>query len=334
MSSNQHSEAASADQIPRRQLGNSDLFVSAIGLGLWPIAGVSTLGTTEADSLATIHQALDCGINFIDTAYSYGFSGESDQILSRVLHDRRQEMIVATKVGQYFNADRQRCVDASPKTIRQHAEESLHRLGLESLDILYLHCPDPNIPISDSAGAILDLVESGKVRYAGISNVNTAQLKTFHEVCPVVVAQPPYNMLQPDAVSEIQEICSTQSIGIACYWALMKGLLAGHFERDHEFDPADKRLTYEIYQGEAWIRAQDLLDELRIIAKDFDCTVAQLVLSWTIQQPNITSALCGAKRPEQIYESAETLRVAGRVGADATAIEAIEQARNRFATSN
>ncbi|MFN3189839.1 MAG: aldo/keto reductase [Aureliella sp.] len=333
MSSSPSHKLSRSDGLPRRRLGNSDLHVSAIGLGLWPIAGVSTLGTTEANSLATIHQALDCGINFIDTAYSYGYDGESDRILSQVLRDRSGEMIVATKVGQHFDASRQRRVDATPATIRRHTNESLTRLGIETVDILYLHCPDPNVPVADSASAIRELIESGKARYAGISNVSAEQLATFCEVCPVVVAQPPYNMLQQDAVAEIRPICDVQSIGIACYWALMKGLLAGRFERDHQFDPADKRLTYEIYQGESWARAQNLLDALRTIARDNQCTVAQLVLTWTVHQPNITSALCGAKRPDQIRETAETLSVASRLGEDSTALAAVKVALDNYAAS-
>lgn len=289
-----------------RELGSSGLRVSAIGFGCWPIAGVSTLGTNEQDSLATIHAALDHEINFIDTAYSYGYDGESDRLLARVLRDRRSEVVLASKVGQAFNPSRQRVVCGRPEVLLQQARESIQRLKVEQLDVLYLHCPDPEVPIQESAGAIAEALSQGIAKCAGVSNVNLNELVEFHGVCPASVVQPPFNMLQQSAVLELRNFCRNQNIAIANYWALMKGLLAGGMQRNHEFDPKDKRLTYEIFQGQAWERAQDLLDSLRSIARDLKCTVSQLVLLWTIRQPGITSALCGAKRPEQIMETAKT----------------------------
>jgi methylglyoxal reductase len=298
-----------------RQLGNSKLRVSAIGFGCWPIAGVSTLGTNDRDSLDTIHAAIDHDVNFIDTAYSYGYEGESDRLLAQVLKERRKEVVLASKVGQAFDSNRQRVVCGRPEILLQHVKESIERLKVERLDVLYLHCPDPAVPIQESAAAIAEALDQGFAQCAGVSNVNLNELREFHSHCPVSVVQPPFNLLQQNAVVELRDFCREQNTALASYWALMKGLLAGAMARDHEFDSADKRLTYAIFQGDAWERAQDFLDRLRLIARDFECTVSQLVLLWTIQQPGITSALCGAKRPEQIIETAKTTKLLHTVAA-------------------
>lgn len=277
---------------------------SSVGLGCWPIAGISSLDVNDQDSLRTIAVALDCGINFFDTAYSYGFKGQADLLLAKALKGRTGGTIVATKVGTHYDSQGQRIVDGRPETLIRHAKESLDRLNRDCLDVLYLHTPDPNVPLEESADALAELMSSGIVSYAGVSNVNLQQLQLFHSRCPVTVVQPYFNMLQREVVGELREFCLAEKISIACYWVLMKGLLAGRMQRDHQFDPADRRLTYPVYRGEAWQRAQDLLDELRSISKELNCTVAQLVVAWTIAQPGITVALCGAKRPEQITETA------------------------------
>lgn len=290
-----------------RQLGTSDLQVSSIGFGCWPISGVSTLEVTDAESTATLHAALDAGINFFDTAFSYGYSGEADRLLAPVVQSRRDELVLASKVGMSFDARRERVVDGRPATLLEHAAICLQRLGVECLDVMYLHVVDPDVPIAESAGAIKEIIQRGWARYAGVSNVDSHELAAFHAECPVVVVQPPFNMLQQASLRELRETCEADQISIANYWALMKGLLTGKFTRDHQFDPRDKRLTYSIYQGESWQRSQDFLDGLRLIASEVECTVSQLVLAWTVRQPGIVSALCGAKRPDQIRETAAAM---------------------------
>lgn len=285
-------------------LGNSDLQVSSVGFGCWPIAGVSSLDVNDADSLATIHAALDSGINFVDTAFSYGYEGEADKLLAQVLQTRRAEVVLASKVGSHYDANRARIIDGRPETLVAHAREACVRLAVEQVDVIYLHEVDPQVPLADSAAGIQEIVTLGLARYAGVSNVDAQQLATFHAICPVVVVQPPFNMLQTAKVDCIRNFCLQHQISIACYWVLMKGLLAGKLPRNHQFDPADRRLTYPIYQGQAWERSQDLLDQLRQLSSQLRCTVAQLVIAWTLAQPGISVALCGAKRPSQIQETA------------------------------
>ena len=290
-------------------LGNSDLQVSRVGFGCWPIAGVSSLDVHDAASLATIEAALDAGINFFDTAFSYGYQGEADKLLGQVLRRRPEKVIVASKVGSHYDAHRRRIVDGRPETLLTNAQLAVQRLGLDRLDLIYLHEVDPHVPLAESAGAIAEIVRRGLARYAGVSNVTAEQLEIFQRVCPVVVVQPPFNMLQTGAVDGLREVCARHRIGLACYWVLMKGLLAGKLPRDHQFDPADRRLTYPIYQGEAWERSQDLLDNLRRLAAELQCTVSQIVIAWTLAQPGISVALCGAKRPEQIRETAAAMHL-------------------------
>jgi aryl-alcohol dehydrogenase-like predicted oxidoreductase len=292
---------------PRRQLGHSDLWVSPVALGCWPMAGITSLVGSDEELIATILAALDAGINFFDTAYSYGYTGESDRLLRRALEGRREQAVLATKVGMHWTADRQRAFDTRPETLLAHAAEELQRLGVDYVDVLYLHTPTPEVPIEESAGAIAEAVRRGWARYAAVSNVDAEQAQRFISVCPVVAIQPHFNMLQQAAVEQLRPLCQQHQIALVCYWVLMKGLLAGHLTREHQFDPRDRRLTYDIFQGQEWQRNQDFLDDLRTLAAQEDCTVAQLVVAWSLAQPGITVALCGAKRPDQILDNAQAM---------------------------
>ncbi len=297
-----------------RRLGRSGLMVSPVGFGCWPISGVSSLGVNDADSLDTLRAAVASGINFFDTAHAYGYSGEADKLLGQVVAETgREKLVVATKVGTHYDADRQRHVDGSRDTLLRHAEETVGRLGVEQVDVMYLHQPDPQVPITESASAIRDVIEQGLAAHAGVSNVSIEELISFDAECPTTVVQPPYNMLQPESVLAIRDFCLKHDIAIASYWVLMKGLLAGKMERDHQLDEGDRRRTYAVYQGEQWERAQDLLDELRAIVSELanstnaSWTVAKLVIAWTLQQPGLTVALVGGKRAAQIHETASAM---------------------------
>ena len=291
-----------------RPLGSSGYHVSPVALGCWPIAGVTTLDTNQADSLATLDKALELGINHFDTAYVYGPTGESERLVGQAIASRRDEVVIATKGGIHFEGD-EMVNDARPATIFRQCDESLARLGTDRVELYYLHSRDPKTPIEESAGAIRQLIEAGKARAAGASNLDLDQLKQFHAVCPLAAVQLPYNMLQRGIEQQTIPWCREQGIAVMVYWALMKGLLAGKLPRDHQFDPRDSRRKYPMFQGEEWQKNQDLLDRLGAIAAGLDVTVAQLVIAWTIAQPGITSALCGAKRPGQIAETAAAMQV-------------------------
>jgi aryl-alcohol dehydrogenase-like predicted oxidoreductase len=287
----------------RRPLGDSGFTVSPVALGCWPIAGVTTLDTNDSDSIATIQKCFDVGINHLDTAHVYGPQGESEDLIRRALGGRRDEMVIATKCGIHYEGE-EMVTDNRPERLRQECDESLRRLETDHVELLYLHAPDDRVPLEDSAGALRQLVEQGKTRSVGVSNFTVEQLEAFHAVCPVAAVQMPYNMLQRDIEQRTIPWCRERNVGVMVYWPLMKGLLAGKLPRGAQLQECDSRRKYPMYQGEELKRNQDFIEELRKAAALSSHTVAQLVVNWTISQPGITSALCGAKRPDQIEETA------------------------------
>ena len=287
-----------------RTLGKTDIRIAPVGLGCWPIAGMTSLGVNDRDSVRTVQTAIDMGVNMLDTAYGYGANGESDALIAAAIAGQREKVVIASKAGMHWKPDGERCFDASPSRVIQECEESLRRLQIEEIDLFYLHTVDPKVPIQDSATAFAQLLEQGKIRSVGVSNVTTEQLNSFSNVCEVAAVQPPYNMLQRDIERDLIPWCRQRQISVINYWPLMKGLLAGKIRRGHTFDPQDKRQSYKVFQGANFERAQQLLDCLDEVAKEVDRTLAQVVVNWTTHQPGITATLCGAKRDWQIAETA------------------------------
>ena len=288
----------------RRQIGTSGIYVSPVAFGTWPIAGMTSLEVNEIDSLETIRAAVDSGINFIDTAHCYGANGESEKLIGKAIAQDREQLVIASKGGIHWDQDVVRHYDGRPKTLIAQCEQSLDRMNVEVIDLYYLHAPDPNVSVSDSATAFNKLIESGKIRAVGVSNLDLTQIKAFNAVCPISAIQPPFNMLQQEICSEITPWCLANEVSIINYWPLMKGLLAGKIRRGHQFAAEDKRLTYSIFHGQPFESAQQLLDGLDKIAEKTGRSVAQIVINWTINQPGITSSLCGGKRAWQIKETA------------------------------
>lgn len=296
--------------VEMRRLGQTDIRVTPVAMGCWPIAGITSIDVNEADSLATLQAALDSGINFFDTAYVYGYAGESERLIARALGHRRDQIVIATKCGLHWEDKRQQH-DARPATILRECEESLRRLGTDRIDLYYLHAPDPDVPVAESAAALRRLLDAGKVRAVGVSNFKSiAQYDQFHAVCPITADQPHYNMLQREIETDRLPWCVAHGVSVCVYWPLMKGFLAGKLRRDHQWDPKDGRQKYPVFQGQQWDKTHDFIDKLRPVAAEAGLTLAQLVIAWTIQRPGITAALCGAKRPEQIRETAGAMGVA------------------------
>jgi aryl-alcohol dehydrogenase-like predicted oxidoreductase len=298
--------------VARRRLGKTELEVSPVALGCWPISGMTSLDVNDRDSVATLAACHDVGINFLDTAYCYGAQGESERLIAKAfgagpLGGLRDDFVIATKGGVHWNPDGHRGVDGRPATLRHECEESLRRLATDRVELLYLHAPDPKVPVAESAGALRELLDEGKVRAIGVSNFSVTQLDEFHAVCPITAHQPPFNMLQRGIEADTLPWCAAHDVSTVIYWPLMKGLLAGKLARDHVFAPGDGRAKYPMFQGEEWQKNQDFVEELRRIAEATGRTVAQLVVSWTIHRHGITVALCGAKRPAQIKETAGAL---------------------------
>lgn len=290
----------------KREIAGTGIRVTPIAMGCWPISGVTSLGVSESSSLATLRAAVDGGINFFDTAYCYGYDGESEKLIARALGSVRDQLVIASKGGiHYENRALQR--DARPAALKRECEESLVRLNTDRIDLYYLHAPDPTVPLADSAGALKELLQSGKIRSVGVSNVSRDELAEFHSVCPLSAYQPHYNMLQREIESSQLPWCVENGVSVMIYWPLMKGFLAGKLPRDHQFDPRDGRPKYPMFQGEEWQKNQDFLDKLRPLEAETGRTLAQVVLNWTIQRHGISVALCGAKRPDQILDNAATM---------------------------
>jgi len=265
-------------------------------------------GIKPAAAVATVSAALDAGIAHLDTAYCYGEVGESERAIAQALAGRRREsVVIAGKCGIHWEPGRKQCVDGRPERIRSEVDESLMRLGTDHVDLLYLHAPDPTIPIEESAGALSELLSAGKARAVGVSNVSVEQLKSFAAVCPLSACQMHYNMLQREIEAEILPWCRDQSVAVFVYWPLMKGLLAGGMARDLVFPTTDSRHKYPMFNGPEFQRNLDFVEALRPVAHRLGCALPDLVLAWTAEQPGITCVLFGATSPEQVHTNARAL---------------------------
>lgn len=276
-------------------------------MGCWPIAGITSIDVTPQQSLATLEAAFRSGITLFDTAYCYGYRGESEKLIAQALGLHRDQIAIATKGGIHWGDDRKQRKDGRPATIKRECEESLRRLRTDRIDLYYLHAPDPRVPLAESAGAFQELLDEGKIRSVGVSNFSLEQLEEFSTVVTPHAYQPHYNMLQREIEKSQLPWCIEHDVSVMVYWPLMKGLLAGKLSRDHRFDPRDGRQKYPMFQGEEWQKNHDFLDELRTIADDCGRNIAQVVIRWTIQRTGITAALCGAKRPKQIIDNAAAM---------------------------
>jgi aryl-alcohol dehydrogenase-like predicted oxidoreductase len=293
----------------QRRLGKSDLCVSPVALGCWPLAGMTSGSISDEEAIAVIHAALDSGINHLDTAYAYGRGGESEALIARAIRDRREQVVLATKVGVYWDADGSLRRSGNPDLLRQHLHESLRRLEVAEVDLLYFHAPADDVPLADAAGFFREMLDAGKTRTVGVSNLSVEQMEVFAAVCPITACQVRYNWLQRDIEAEILPWCRERQISVVAYEPLALGLLAGKFTRDHVFPENDWRRSSPLFSGEARTRNFDAVEKLRAMAAAVGCDIAPWAVAWTITRPGVTVALCGAKKPEQIRETATAMRL-------------------------
>lgn len=289
-----------------RNIGSTHIQVTPVAMGCWPIVGITSVDVSESASLKTLEAALYSGINFFDTAYCYGYEGESERMIGRALGHRRDDIVIATKGGIHWK-DKVQQKDGRPATIKRQCDESLARLNTDRVELYYHHAPDPDVPVSETATAFRELLDQGKVLSVGVSNYSVKQMAQFSEVCPISAFQPHFNMLQREIEDAEVPWCVEHQVSVMVYWPLMKGLLAGKLPRNHKFDPKDGRQKYPMFQGDEWKKNQDFIDFLRVVAKEAGRSVADVVVNWTIHRRGIDVALCGAKRPEQIQETAASL---------------------------
>lgn len=281
-----------------------------MALGCWPLAGITSGPMTDEAATAVIDAALESGVNHLDTAFAYGRHGESERRVARALRGRRDAIVLATKVGVYWDEDGSLRLTGRPDLLRRHFEESLRRLKLDQIDLVYLHAPAGDAPLTDSAGLFRDLITEGKTRAVGVSNLSVAQIEAFAAECPLVACQVRYNRLQRDIEADVLPWCRDHNVGLVAYEPLALGLLTGKFTRDHVFAEDDWRRRSPLFMGDAWAKNLDEVERMRPVAEGLGCSVAQLAVGWTISQPGVTAALCGAKRPEQIHETAQAMFMA------------------------
>ena len=290
----------------RREYGSSGLNVSALAFGGWPIAGVGWSNVNEKDSIAAIQQALDVGINFIDTAYMYGENGESEILVGKAIAERRDDAIVATKCGVHWDSGKI-VSDSSPERIRREVEESLRRLNTDVIDLYQVHSPDRNTPFDETAEVMASLLEEGKIRAIGVSNYSVEQMEGFSSAAPVHSLQPRYSMIDRCIESETIPYCVTNEIAICVYCPLERGLLTGRIKPAEDYPKEDARHTDAAFKGEEFRRTELMNRALSRVARELGVTLAQLVLNWTVHQPGITVAIVGATRPGQVAENAKSL---------------------------
>ncbi|MCH8148661.1 MAG: aldo/keto reductase [Planctomycetes bacterium] len=288
----------------QRSLGESGIRVSAVALGTWAMGGdVAVWGhIDDRESIAAIQQALDCGINLIDTAPIYG-NGHAEEIVGKAVSGRRNEVVIATKCG-LVPPDRDGDLpirNLSAKQIHRECEASLRRLRVDAIDIYHCHWPDPETPVRETMEALVTLWDQGKIRAIGLSNFGCERLAAAREFGPIHCLQPPFSMLNRRAADDLLPYCKEHQIGVICYGPLAKGLLTGKFHRDAKFN--DLRSQDADFQGVRYYRNLDIVDELKKVAIKYDKTVGQLAINWAASFPGIAAPIFGAKRPSQVREN-------------------------------
>lgn len=279
-----------------RTLGRSGPEVSAIGLGCMGMAAFYGQASDETQATAVIHRALELGLNFFDTAEMYGPHTNEIQV-GTALKDRRDKAFVATKFGIGYNADRTALkVDGSPANVRRAIEGSLQRLGMDHVDLYYLHRVDPDTPIEETVGAMGELVKEGKVRFLGLSEAAPATLRKAHATHPITALQTEYSLWSREPEDEILATCEELGIGFVPYSPLGRGFLSGDITSIEDLAADDFRRSNPRFMGENFQKNLDLVEAVKGIAADKGVTAAQLALAWVLAQGEHLVPIPGTRR--------------------------------------
>jgi len=292
----------------KRQLGNTDLKLTTVGLGTWAIGGSWQFGWGPQDdneAIAAILRALEVGINWIDTAPVYGL-GHSEELVGKTLKQTKAKPFIATKCGLLWNEKREAAHCLKKESIRKECEASLQRLGVETIDLYQIHWPEPEEDIEEAWEEMAKLKDQGKVRYIGVSNLNIEQIKRVQKIAPVASLQPPYSMLRREVEDELLDYCAANNIGVIAYSPMQRGLLTGKFSKEHlaTLAPDDHRLRSNEFQEPQFSINLEFVKKLKSIAERNSRTIAQLAVTWVLRRPEVTAAIVGARRPSQIEETA------------------------------
>jgi len=285
------------------------LEVSAVGLGCM---GMSAWygETDEAESIATIHRALEIGVTFIDTADVYGAAfGDNERLVGRALAGRRDEAILATKFANALNPDGSRRIDGRPEYVREAIDASLARLGVDHVDLYYQHRVDANTPIEETVGAMAELVTAGKVRHLGLSEASAATIRRAHAVHPISALQSEYSLWTRDLEGEILDTCRELGIGLVSYSPLGRGFLAGRFVSAEELEDGDFRRTNPRFTGENLEQNRRLAERVRELAAAKGVTAAQYALAWVLSRGTDVVPIPGTKRRSYLEDNAGAVEV-------------------------
>ena len=292
----------------KSKLGNSQLEITKVGLGAWAIGGPWLYGwgkQDDNDSVKTIIEALEIGVNWIDTAPIYGH-GHSETVIGKVLKQIGQKPLIATKCGLNWDDKNGRIPLLKAKSILAECDASLKRLGIETIDLYQMHFNQPDEDIEEGFEAMVKCVKAGKVRYLGVSNFTVEQMERVMKIHPITSLQPPYSMFRRDIEKDILPFCEKNNIGVIVYSPLQKGLLSGKFTpaKIAALPADDVRHNDENFKSPLLEANLAAIEKLVEIAKRNRITVAQLAIGWTLRNSAVTAAIVGARRKGQISETA------------------------------